>query len=667
MHVTRAVLTAIALAPAIPVTPSLAAPYAMAQPDAADEVARAIAAVERARAAYLALKSYSDTTRARYVWEPANGRRQESSAEIATRYRAPGDLAISSTQDAMIAADGRLRRIALAGGVYTDEPLPSPFNPMEHVEGMPSGWMLASPVAVLLVRGEQMPPLLFKNITELTGARAAEQGGVAGTLVTASGRYDPDDEASPTTEIELFFRDSDGLLGSMQVDYTGANNAESPGEWRTVVLRYEFDEVRVNPDLPEDAFALPSGLREVDDLTPDAARPTRSAQMALIGSEAPAFEGADLDGEEMSLADLRGRVVVLDFWATWCGPCVAAMPKMQALGERFADRPVTVLGVNQDRGDVEAVRRFVQSKRITFGHFMDEDGSVGAAYRVTGIPCTVLIDAQGVVQDIRTGMRPGDEEVLAANIERLLKGESLRSPEELAELRRQLAEEASRPALAFASSDEQRLTVGRLFGRGYYSRYSTTVMNVDDDPANEVVNPTQNNGLEVLDHTGQDLRHIVFRGLPRGEVSAYAPVVISGARHWLIAHNRRESRRGSQITIGLFTDAGDRVWLYEPDALAGTFAQAGVAAGDLDGDGVPEMVVGIGAIRSNEDSGLEFGPGNETGLLIVLDAEGNPLAQRAMDQVDFVHVGVPDGTEGGRGVIVIGVNGRLRRVNLELP
>lgn len=110
----------------------------------------------------------------------------------------------------------------------------------------------------------------------------------------------------------------------------------------------------------------------------------------------------------------------MDFWATWCPPCVQAMPEMQALMDKFAGKPVVVLGINQDApGANEQVRKFLSDNSYTIGQVMD-DGSIGNRYGVTGIPCVVIVDQKGVVRDVSVGYAPGNGEKLAKKIEALL-------------------------------------------------------------------------------------------------------------------------------------------------------------------------------------------------------------------------------------------------------
>jgi thiol-disulfide isomerase/thioredoxin len=250
----------------------------------------------------------------------------------------------------------------------------------------------------------------------LSGSRPEARDGVEGLVVTAVGRADPLDDASPRTKVEMFFRAADGLLGALLIDMTDASNsADEEPRWEYVRYTFKMDDIRVNPALDADSFKIPQAYAKVDSFMGGAA----ADQQSLIGAAAPDFDGEGLDGKPIKLADFRGSVVVLDFWATWCGPCVAAIPHVQKLSEKFAGKPVTVLGINQDRGDKEKVSKFVTDKKITFRHFMD-DGSVGQSYLVTGIPSTILIDAKGIVQDVSVGFAEGQEDGLAKRSKRSL-------------------------------------------------------------------------------------------------------------------------------------------------------------------------------------------------------------------------------------------------------
>lgn len=135
-----------------------------------------------------------------------------------------------------------------------------------------------------------------------------------------------------------------------------------------------------------------------------------------VGSRAPAFSALDNAGNEASLAGYEGRIVVLDFWATWCPPCVKAGPHIQALHERFAgDDEVVVLGVHfNGSGDPAG---YMAEHAYTFPVVLDGSPIV-QAYGIKGIPTFLVIDRDGTVIHKQIGFRdPADVEAIAEVIE----------------------------------------------------------------------------------------------------------------------------------------------------------------------------------------------------------------------------------------------------------
>jgi peroxiredoxin len=138
------------------------------------------------------------------------------------------------------------------------------------------------------------------------------------------------------------------------------------------------------------------------------------------GFQAPDFELGTLDGERFALSELRGKAVLLNFWATWCPPCRSEMPAMQQAHTDYGSDAFVILAVNstyQDRSaDVEA---FVLEGGLTFPVLLDITGEVSALYKVYSMPTSFFIDPEGIIREIVIG-GPMSEALLRTRVDRLL-------------------------------------------------------------------------------------------------------------------------------------------------------------------------------------------------------------------------------------------------------
>lgn len=132
-----------------------------------------------------------------------------------------------------------------------------------------------------------------------------------------------------------------------------------------------------------------------------------------IGSPAPDFELATLTGKRVKLSDYRGKVVILNFWATWCPPCKVEMPEMQSFYEKSRNSDITLLSVNlttQEKNE-KAVSDFVSDYQLTFPILLDQKDTVGKLYKTISIPTSYIIDREGIIREKIIG--PMDEERMA--------------------------------------------------------------------------------------------------------------------------------------------------------------------------------------------------------------------------------------------------------------
>lgn len=132
------------------------------------------------------------------------------------------------------------------------------------------------------------------------------------------------------------------------------------------------------------------------------------ANAVTIQDTAPDFTLKSLSGSNLRLEEYRGQVVLINFWASWCGPCRQEMPLLDRLHQRYVDTGFAVLGVNVE-GAEKPARELIDKIPVSFPVLIDEGQLVSALYRLEAMPSTVVVDRDGVVRYIHRGYKPGDE------------------------------------------------------------------------------------------------------------------------------------------------------------------------------------------------------------------------------------------------------------------
>lgn len=132
------------------------------------------------------------------------------------------------------------------------------------------------------------------------------------------------------------------------------------------------------------------------------------------------FEVVDLEGNSVHLSQFRGKVVLLNFWATWCGPCKKEMVPMEVLYQQCKGSGLVILAVSLDQGGVKVVKAFVEKKGLTFPVLIDTSGKAKSIYRITSLPTTFLIDRGGRIVGKSLGPRDWASESAVALVESLL-------------------------------------------------------------------------------------------------------------------------------------------------------------------------------------------------------------------------------------------------------
>jgi peroxiredoxin len=150
-----------------------------------------------------------------------------------------------------------------------------------------------------------------------------------------------------------------------------------------------------------------------------------ASRVPTVGMQAEDFRLPDLAGKEQSLSQYRGKIVLLNFWATWCKPCTTEMPAMQTMYDKLRDKGFVVLAVNELEDDAR-VREHIKQYGHTFPVLMDHDNKVANQFGVVGLPVSVFIDQEGRVQEyIKGGLLT--EQKIDETVARILKQEPVKA------------------------------------------------------------------------------------------------------------------------------------------------------------------------------------------------------------------------------------------------
>lgn len=264
--------------------------------------------------------------------------------------------------------------------------------------------------------------------------------------LSSAGRSRVQNEMGPNAQIEYFidayFSQGDDLqLQRLNFDLARMLAVMMPDMFEmmpemkemTYDMAMTFSNWKTGGDVSDDAFAFhpPESAEEHESVDAmmaaamEAAGGPGASPMELVGELAPDYELQLLSGETVTSQQHKGNdIVILDFWATWCGPCIQAMPALIEVSEKYKDRNVVFYAVNV-REAPEAVEKFVSERNWDIMVPLDRDGSVGNKFKVGGIPQTVIIDKDGSVQAVHIGFSPNLKQQLSSELDTLLAGEKL--------------------------------------------------------------------------------------------------------------------------------------------------------------------------------------------------------------------------------------------------
>ena len=377
----------------------------------------------------------------------------------------------------------------------------------------------------------------------------------------------------------------------------------------TLFSDWDFDPTFTDQDF---RFKPPAGATQVDDLLDDMFESDLDDQPhPSLGKSAPVFKAQDLQQKTIDLADHFGEeVVILDFWATWCGPCVDALPKIASVAQQYRDRGVRFYAINVGE-DAEGVREFLTTAELDIDVLLDPDAAVANQFEAEAIPQTVLVGLDGKVQVVHVGLGPGLKKQLSGELDRLLKGEDLAS---------ETLHRAEQAMQELAAND---------FGTTLAWSYPSRAIGVASDAVSSRIYAVDAAGeVVVLSADGSEIDSTTMG--PGGKIRS-ATLVVGDDPEFVTYGSWGE-------TVQAFSAAGSELWNY-------THGQGidDVWPADLDGDGADEIIIGY-----NGNTGLH-----------VLDQRGTLLWKfTGIGNVWHVAAGDVDG-DGQTEVVTTSAQGRV--------
>ncbi len=238
----------------------------------------------------------------------------------------------------------------------------------------------------------------------------------------AAAAYRQAADLKPANEADIY--NAIGVALYLQNDKQGFNDAIVAlkraielSNGKIVMAYYNLGFALIKQGKQEEGITALKKYLELDANTPYAGQVRAIiANPALVDEKfAPAFKVKTLKGEDLSLDSLRGKIVLLDFWATWCGPCRVEMPAVKKMWQKFSAEPFVIVGVSLDRNP-GSLSSYIEAEGIEWPQYHDRAGQIAGMYGVNSIPQTFLIDQDGIIRAV--GLRGGS---LSNKIDELLK------------------------------------------------------------------------------------------------------------------------------------------------------------------------------------------------------------------------------------------------------
>ncbi|QDS87050.1 Thiol-disulfide oxidoreductase ResA [Rosistilla ulvae] len=327
-----------------------------------------------------------------------------------------------------IVSDGKMLNMLVTPDAYISKDSPATLADLIVEPGMPGGPIIDALLAMTIPSDSARENLL----TDVTSVELVKPEGDAKPAGKTLQLNRADDSFVQLTITE----DKQPKLAGMSIDMTELIKRANPQVQKTPGFKFVVD-VKVEKwewaeggsdtfkfEAPKDAKAFASVEALVESM--------EGGPHPLVGKPAPEFEAPLMDDSTLNLSKHLGKdVVILDFWATWCGPCRLAMPVISEVAEEFKDKGVVLYAINNAESKAE-IEAFLKQSKLAITVARDEDSSIAMTYQVTGFPMTVMIGKSGKVENVHLGFQSLENlrEQLTTELSVLSKGESLTESKE---------------------------------------------------------------------------------------------------------------------------------------------------------------------------------------------------------------------------------------------
>lgn len=369
--------------------------------------------------AYGKLKSIELAGRVTLTVEDATQKRVHEAA-FGSYYQTPNRFRHEIKDQPLLGCDGqKLYAYSQQRGGYVQADAPSGKLVFNQLPQEIAGILPTQNPSLALALASDPAAELKEMATEITAAAAQEIDGKPYlTLSLIAG--------SRKSELTLLIDPRTHLVRRAVMDMKAVLQQQGRPDIKAAVYTVDYTTIKPDAAMKADQFAwaLPEGAKELAATrlrggAPEEEEHDESEALALVAQPAPDFTLPDLAGNSVTLSKLNGSVVVLDFWASWCGPCVVSLPRLDKIHQDYAKKGLKICAINLRESKKEAAD-FVAANNLTLPVLLDADGSVAKLYRVEGIPQTVIIGKDGLVKKVIVGFDPDADREVRKFIDSLL-------------------------------------------------------------------------------------------------------------------------------------------------------------------------------------------------------------------------------------------------------